>query len=221
MRLAAQRPVLRMWLKRIGLALTGLLGLSLVGGWFMPLPSTLMLGRWITFQPVTRLWRPLEQISPHLVRGVIAAEDQKFCAHFGVDLDALRSVLASRNGPSRGASTITMQVVKNVYLWPGRSYLRKALEIPLAIIVNAAWSKRRVMEIYLNIAEWGDGLYGAEAAAQRYFRKAARDLSPSEAARLVAALPNPARLRLAKASPASHRILGRMSSVDGLMGCLK
>jgi monofunctional biosynthetic peptidoglycan transglycosylase len=153
-----------------------------------------MLGRWLMLKPVEREWVPLAQISPHLIRAVIASEDQRFCSHRGVDWVELNKVLANDDGPARGASTLTMQTAKNVFLWPGRSYLRKGLEIPLAMAIDLAWGKRRVIEVYLNLAEWGEGLFGAEAAAQRYFRKSAARLSPAEAARLAGALPNP-RLR--------------------------
>lgn len=188
-------------------------------------PSTLMLGRWLTLQPTQRDSVPLEAIAPVLVQAVVAAEDQRFCLHQGVDWGALRDVVDDEEGPSRGASTITMQTVKNVFLWPGRSYIRKALEIPLALMAEAIWGKRRVMEIYLNVAEWGEGVFGAEAAARHWFRKSARDLTRGEAALLVASLPNPILRNPAKPSPGLRRIAGRiqgrMGQVDGLMGCLK
>jgi len=157
----------------------------------VPVPSTLMLARWLTLRPVEREWVPLEQISPNLIRAVIASEDQRFCSHRGVDWIELNAVLDDEDGPSRGASTLTMQTAKNVFLWPGRSYIRKGLEIPLALAIDFAWGKQRVIEVYLNVAEWGHGLFGAEAAAQRYFGKSAARLSAAEAARLAAALPNP------------------------------
>ncbi|MFJ5368792.1 monofunctional biosynthetic peptidoglycan transglycosylase, partial [Bosea sp. CER48] len=137
----------------------------------VPVPSTLMLARWLTLRPVERQWVPLDQISPNLIRAVIAAEDQRFCSHRGVDWIELNAVLDDEDGPSRGASTLTMQTAKNVFLWPGRSYIRKGLEIPLAMAIDFAWGKQRVIEVYLNVAEWGHGLFGAEAAAQRYFGK--------------------------------------------------
>src|SRR4029077_5538845 len=114
---------------------------------------------------------------------VIASEDARFCRHDGVDWGELRAVLRARgkNGPSRGASTITMQTAKNLFLWPGRSSVRKGVEIAMALVLDKAWSKAHTMEIYLNIAEWGDGLFGVEAAAQRYFHKSARDLNSPEA----------------------------------------
>ncbi len=159
----------------------------------VPPVSTLMLGRWATLQGASRDWVPLEAISRHLPRAVIAAEDSRFCQHRGVDWDALQEVIeaAGEDGPARGASTIAMQTAKNVFLWPGRSYIRKGMEIPVALVIDAVWGKERVMEVYLNVAEWGEGIFGAEAAARHHFRKSARDLSPREAALLAAVLPNP------------------------------
>lgn len=158
-----------------------------------PPPSTLMLGRWLKGEPTTRLYVPLAQISPNLRVAVIASEDSLFCRHHGVDWDALRQVIdeADEDGPSRGASTITMQTAKNLFLGPWRSAIRKGIEIPLALLLDFAWPKRRVLETYLNIAEWGDGLFGAEAAAQHYFHKGAKQLTLQEAALLASALPNP------------------------------
>ena len=188
-------------------------------------PSTLMLGRWLTLKGVD--WRPvpLGAIAPDLVQAVVASEDQRYCLHGGVDWDALRDVVDDEEGPSRGASTIPMQAVKNIFLWPGRSYLRKALEIPLALAADLAWGKRRLMANYLNVAEWGEGVFGAEAAAQRHFRKSARNLTRGEAALLAAVLPNPILRDPARPSrgvvAAARRIQGRMAGVAGLMGCLK
>jgi monofunctional glycosyltransferase len=162
---------------------------------FVPPVSTLMMLRWVTFQPVSRTFVPLGAIAPALPRAVIASEDARFCQHGGVDWGALREVIeeADEDGPSRGASTIAMQTARNVFLWQGRSYVRKALEIPLALTIDIVWSKRRVMEVYLNIAEWGDGVFGAEAAARHYFGKGAGALNAREAALLAAILPNPLR----------------------------
>jgi monofunctional glycosyltransferase len=189
---------------------------------FRPASSTLMLWRAAQGEANDQRWRSLEEMSPELARAVIAAEDQKFCLHYGVDWGALGEVVdeaLTEDGPSRGASTVTMQTVKNLYLWPGRSYLRKALEIPMALIVDLVWSKRRIMEVYLNIAEWGDGVFGAEAAARRHFGKAALDLTSAEAARLVAALPNPRFSDPRHANGASRRIARRMGQMGRLADC--
>jgi monofunctional biosynthetic peptidoglycan transglycosylase len=160
----------------------------------VPPVSTLMLWRYLTFQRVERQWTPISEISPALVRAVIAGEDGRFCAHWGVDWREVQNAFddADDLGDARGASTISMQTAKNLFLWPGRQYVRKALEVPLAIYMDAIWSKARMMEIYLNVAEWGpDGEFGVEAAAQRAFNKSARNLSSEEAALLAGALPNP------------------------------
>ena len=170
--------------------------------------STLMLARWVTLRPVERIPVPLEAIAPTLATAVIASEDARYCAHRGVDWGALREVIddSGDDGPSRGASTIAMQTAKNVFLWPGRSYVRKALELPIALYLDLVWGKRRIMEVYLNVAEWGDGIFGAEAAARHHFGKSARNLTRGEAALLAAALPNP-RVRNASRPTARHRAL--------------
>lgn len=207
-------------LLQVALVLTAGLALALLLYRFVPVPSTLMLGRWLTLQPVERQWVPLSRISPTLIRAVIAAEDQRFCAHAGVDWIELNTVLANEDGPNRGASTLTMQTAKNVFLWPGRSYLRKGLEIPLALALDLAWPKRRIIEVYLNVAEWGEGLYGAEAAAQRYFRKPAARLNAAEAARLAGALPNPRLRNPARPSRALQAAAGRVQRRVGQLGPL-
>jgi monofunctional biosynthetic peptidoglycan transglycosylase len=213
--------------------------LGLVGAWVgvvllltllytvVPPVSTLMVGRWLTLQGVERTAVTLDEISPSLPRAVISSEDGRYCQHGGVDWDALRQVIeeADEDGPSRGASTIPMQLAKNLFLWPGRSYLRKGMEIPLALLIDLAWSKRRLLENYLNIVELGEGVFGAEAAARRYFGKRARDLSPSEAALLAAALPNPT-LRNPGRPSARHRGLAgrlqrRMEFAAAATGCLR
>ncbi|MDB5645029.1 MAG: Biosynthetic peptidoglycan transglycosylase [Methylobacterium sp.] len=201
-----------------------LVSLALVYSALTP-PSTLMLGRWLTLRPVDRQAVSLDAISPYLVQAVVASEDQRYCLHGGVDWNALRDVVDDEEGPSRGASTIPMQTVKNVFLWPGRSVIRKALEIPLALVADTLWGKPRTMEIYLNIAEWGEGVFGAEAAAQRWFGKPARTLTRGEAALLAAVLPNPILRNPALPSRGvraqAARIQTRMNGVTGLMGCLK
>ncbi|ACL62125.1 monofunctional biosynthetic peptidoglycan transglycosylase [Methylobacterium nodulans ORS 2060] len=183
-------------------------------------PSTLMLGRWLTARPVERDAVPLAAMAPSLVQAVVASEDQRFCLHGGVDWEALGQVVSDEDGPSRGASTVTMQTVKNVFLWPGRSYLRKAMEIPLALVADQIWGKRRTMEIYLNVAEWGDGIYGAEAASRHWFGKSARDLTRSEAALLVASLPNPAARNPARPSRGLKALAGRLQSRMARIGPL-
>jgi monofunctional glycosyltransferase len=176
--------------------------------------STLMLWRWLTFQRVERIYVPLEQISPALTLAVIVAEDGRYCRHWGVDLKEIQQALADAEDLDelRGGSTITQQVAKNLFLWHGRSYVRKALEIPLALWIDFTLSKRRVLEIYLNIAEWGpNGEFGAEAGSRRAFNKLARNLNRGEAALLAAALPNPARRDARSPGPGVRRLAGLYS----------
>jgi monofunctional glycosyltransferase len=174
--------------KTILLLLALLVGLSLLYIVVTP-PSTLMLGRWLTLKSVERQVVPIEEISPNLRLMVIASEDGQFCRHNGVDWDQVRIVIDT--GARRGASTISMQTAKNVFLWPQRSYVRKALEIPIAMWLDLIWSKRRMLEVYLNVAEWDEGVFGAEAAARHYFNKPASALTQREAALLATALPSP------------------------------
>ena len=176
-------------------------------------------GRGRPGQPVDRRGVPLAAVSPRLVASVILSEDGQFCRHRGVDFAALRQVIRGGDGtPSRGASTLTMQVVKNLFLWPGRSYLRKALEIPLALLVDALWGKKRILEAYLNVAEWGDGIFGAEAGAQRDFGKAAAALTPREAALMATALPNPILRSTGTPSRRHRQVAQRLVDLQGLAG---
>jgi monofunctional glycosyltransferase len=157
--------------------------------------STTMLSRWLSGARVERHFVPIVHISPALPLAVIIAEDGRFCSHHGIDLTEIREAIAEADDidEMRGGSTITQQVAKNLFLWQGRSYVRKALEIPLALWIDLILPKRRILEIYLNIAEWGpNGEFGAEAGARRAFGKSAQDLSRYEAALLAAVLPNPA-----------------------------
>jgi monofunctional biosynthetic peptidoglycan transglycosylase len=190
--------------------------------------STSMLARWAFGEPVDRRYVPLEHISAELRQAVVMSEDARFCRHDGVDWEALRGVIdaADADGPARGASTIPMQTAKNLFLWSSRSYLRKALEIPLALTLDAAWPKRRILEVYLNIAEWGDGIFGAEAAAQHYFSKGADRIDAREAALLATALPSPLRRDAARPSRGhaalARRILSRMRAADpDLIACMR
>ncbi|MCC5976350.1 MAG: monofunctional biosynthetic peptidoglycan transglycosylase [Rubellimicrobium sp.] len=138
---------------------------------------------------VEREWVAIEDIAPVMARSVVAAEDANFCLHWGLDLDAIRAAMDA--GGNRGASTISQQVVKNVYLWHGRSWFRKALEAGMTPVVELFWPKRRILEVYLNIAEFDEGVFGVGAAARHYFGVEARDLTPVQAARLAAILPDP------------------------------
>jgi monofunctional biosynthetic peptidoglycan transglycosylase len=190
--------------------------------------STPMLARWAVGKRVDRTYVPLGRIAPVLPRMVLASEDGRFCAHYGVDLAELKEAIEDADDISeaRGGSTITQQTAKNLFLWPGRSFVRKALELPLALWIDLVLPKRRIMEIYLNVAEWGpNGEFGVEAGARHAFNKPAAQLSPGEAALLTAMLPNPKR-RSAKAPRPSVRriagiIQGRAARWQTLDACLR
>lgn len=173
--------------------------------------STLMVGRWFTGATVVREWTSLEEIAPVLPRTVVGAEDAKFCTHRGIDWDSVRDVIedAQDGEVTRGGSTITQQVAKNLFLWHGRSVIRKGLEFPLALWIDLVLPKRRILEIYLNIAEWGpDGQFGIEEAAAHAFGKAASALNAREAALLAAILPNPVTRSARQPGPAVRRMAG-------------
>ena len=138
---------------------------------------------------VDRQWAPLEAVAPVMARSVVAAEDANFCRHWGFDVAAIRAAMEA--GGTRGASTLSQQVVKNVFLWQGRSWIRKALETAITLAVEAVWTKRRILEVYLNVAEFDAGVFGVEAASRRYFGIGAADVGPQRAARLMAVLPDP------------------------------
>ena len=164
-------------------------------------------------------WTPWEDIAPHAALAVIASEDQRFPRHRGFDVDAIRSALEeARQGERlRGASTISQQTAKNLFLWPGRSWVRKGLEAWLTVLVELCWSKQRILEVYLNVAEFGDGLFGITAASERFFGKRPADLGPDEAARLAAVLPNPKWLR---ADDPSSYVRSREAWIRGQMDAL-
>lgn len=193
--------------------LMGIIGLWLVGivlFAFIPVPfSTVMverqLGSWLqgNFSYVARSdWVGRDEISPWMALAVIASEDQKFPTHWGFDVNAIQSVLDNNgeNSRMRGASTLSQQTAKNLFLWDGRSWVRKGLEAGLTVGIETVWTKRRILTVYLNIAEFGDGVFGVEEAAQRYFNKPASRLTMSEAALLAAVLPNPIRFKAAAPS---------------------
>ncbi len=190
--------------------------------------SNLMLLRAITGQGITKNWVSLDNMSPYLPRAVITSEDARFCEHNGVDWVEFQGVIDDvfddDEGPIRGASTISMQTAKNMFLWDGRNFIRKGLEVPMAYWMDFVWTKRRMMEIYLNIVEWAPGVYGAEAASQFHFHKSAAKLSRREAALLAAVLPNPIKRKAGKPSRRvnfiANRIMGRMSGMDGYLTCI-
>jgi monofunctional biosynthetic peptidoglycan transglycosylase len=160
---------------------------------------------------VNQIWVAMDDIAPVMARSAVAAEDADFCIHWGLDLTAIQAAL--EDGANRGGSTISQQVVKNVYLWQGRSWFRKSLEALMTPLVEAVWSKERILEVYLNVAEFDDGVFGVEAAAIHYFGVTAAELSPVQAARLAAILPSP---KTRSASQPTSYIRSRAASiVDG------
>ncbi|HZT47877.1 MAG TPA: monofunctional biosynthetic peptidoglycan transglycosylase [Hyphomicrobiaceae bacterium] len=222
---------LRLAVRTVLAAVAALAGLVLVCAvlyrWIDPPTSMLMLGQRLTGTAIVQRWVRLERISPSLIVAVTLSEDAQFCRHRGVDWGELKEVIETAgDGPTvRGGSTITMQVVKNLFLWPSRSYLRKAIEIPLAYLVEALWSKRRILEIYLNVAEWGPGIFGAEAAARYHFRKPASQLDAREAALLAVSLPNPFERRAGRPGPGTQRLadnlLLRMRAASAAASCVR
>jgi monofunctional biosynthetic peptidoglycan transglycosylase len=176
--------------------------------WVPPLTSSIMLQREIRARLTSERgfvlrhhWVPLRQISPELAIAVVTAEDQKFPVHSGFDWGSIGDAISEGDVRPRGASTLTQQVAKNLFLWPGRSLVRKGLEAWFTVLLEALWSKRRILEVYLNVAEFGPGVYGAGAASERYFGKPASALDRREAALLAAVLPSPRRMRVADPSP--------------------
>ncbi len=196
--------------------------------WLVNPVSTVMMWRYATFQRVERIYTPISKIDPDLPLAVVIAEDGRFCSHFGVDFAEIHAAIEDADGLDdvRGGSTITQQVAKNLFLWPGRSYVRKALEFPLALWIDLVLSKRRILEIYLNIAEWGpNGEFGVEAGAKRAFGKSAAHLSRYQAALLASMLPNPVTRDAKHAGPGLRRLAGlyegRASRSPGAASCAK
>ena len=188
-RIAARRRALR-WIRRISLGIVTLLVFAILLFAFLNPPTTAyMFAEARRNGGVEQEWVSLENVAPVMARSVVAAEDANFCLHWGLDVNAIQSAI--EDGSGRGASTISQQVVKNVYLWHGRSWFRKSLEAVLTPAVEAVWTKRRIVEVYLNVAEFDRGIFGVQAAARHYFGVDARNLSAVQAARLAAILPDP------------------------------
>jgi monofunctional biosynthetic peptidoglycan transglycosylase len=202
------------------------LALAVLYRWVDPPTSNLMLTQRLLGTEIEQRWIPLRRISPHLVQAVILSEDGAFCRHRGVDWLAMEEAIeSSLEGEARGGSTITMQLVKNLFLWSSRSYIRKAIEIPLAYLVELLWPKHRVLEIYLNIVEWGGGVFGADAAARHHFGKPASQLTQREAALLAVALPNPIERTAGEPGALTRRLAAnlvtRMKAVRTSMTCVQ
>jgi monofunctional biosynthetic peptidoglycan transglycosylase len=195
----------------------GVLGLVLLPYLLTPIYSaghpisTLMIGRFLSGEPVARTWVDIDAMAPALPRSVVAAEDAKFCSHRGIDWDSVQDILeeAQDGEVSRGGSTITQQVAKNLFLWPGRSVVRKVLEFPLALWIDFVLPKKRILELYLNVAELGpSGQFGAEAGANYAFGRSASALSAQEAALLASILPNPVTRSARAPGPGVRRLAG-------------
>lgn len=219
---------LRWGLYMLGFLVAWPIVMTLVYAVVPPPFSNIMLLRALSGNGIDKQWVSLDDISPTLPRAVISSEDARFCQHNGVDWIEMQGViddaLDNDEGPTRGASTIPMQTAKNLFLWDGRLALRKLIEIPLAMWIDLVWSKRRIIEVYLNIVEWAPGVYGAEAAAQQHFHKSAKKLTKKEAALLAAVLPNPIKRNAGKPSKGvrgvANRILIRMAGMGPYLTCL-
>lgn len=209
----------------------GFFSLSLLAvfaiGWTGPPPTFNMAGTAMKGVEVRSTWVDLKNISPHLVRAVIASEDQNFCTHDGFDMKEIQKAMqaAENGGDLRGASTISQQTAKNVFLWNGGGWFRKGLEAYFTVVEEWMWTKPRIMETYLNVAEWGDGIYGAEQAAQERFGVSAKDLTPKQAAALAAVLPSPNKWKVDgpyASGRRNNRIQSLMAMVkrDGLDKCV-
>jgi monofunctional glycosyltransferase len=201
--------------------------LSVLIYWFMPVTLTplmvIRLGEQLFDGESLKLhkrWVPIEDISPNLVMAAIAAEDQNFTEHWGFDFKAMQKAYKNNKKGKRikGGSTISQQTAKNVFLWPDRSYVRKAFEGYFTALMELTWSKKRIMEVYLNVIEMGDGIYGAEMAAQTYFHKSAKNLTKSESALIIACIPNPRRFNPGKPS---KYIRGRQQWIVNNMGKMR
>ncbi len=213
------------WKSAAAVAAAGVL-MTLALRWVSPPTSAFMIGQHLEGNAIDYRWVPLSRISPHAALAVIASEDQNFFRHRGIDLEAIEDAIQDnrRRALPRGASTISQQTVKNLFLWPGRSYLRKGIEAGFTLLVEAFWPKRRILETYLNIVEMGRGVFGVEAAARRFFGKPAANLTRREAATLAAVLPGPEKMFADRPSDYVQRrarwIMKQMDQLGGV-GFLK
>ncbi|MEL6587277.1 MAG: monofunctional biosynthetic peptidoglycan transglycosylase [Pseudomonadota bacterium] len=209
----------------VGLTVTLTLIWVLVYRWVDPPTTPYMLTEYGRLGSIDKSWRDMEEIAPVMARSAVAAEDANFCLHWGFDVGALREAI--EDGGGRGASSISQQVVKNVFLWHGRSWLRKGLEALLTPVMEAFWTKERIMEVYLNVAEFDEGVFGVEAASNHYFGRSADALTPSQAAALASILPAPKQRNATRLSPAMQRKARRVADgaatirADGRAACFE
>lgn len=218
------RRRLLLWAGRALAAVGGVYALLILLYSFVPVPTNFyILSETIRLGGVEKDWVSMDDIAPVMARSAVAAEDANFCLHWGFDMKAIRE--AVEEGSNRGASTITQQTVKNVFLWHDRNWVRKALEAMMTPVVELLWSKRRILEVYLNVAEFDEGVFGVQAAAQHHFGVDAKDLSPTQAARLAAVLPDPKGRSASKPSDFVRRrtraIMGGAETIqaDGRSAC--
>lgn len=229
---STQRPGLRLlqagvrWLRRLALGLAALATFGVLVYAVAPVPITpYMIAERIRLGTLDYDWTPMPDIAPAMQLAAVAAEDANFCAHWGFDIGALREAI--NGGMQRGGSTISQQVVKNVFLWHGRIWARKAMEGVLTPFVELVWTKRRILHVYLNVAEFGEGIFGVEAAAQHYFGIPASDLSGTQAARLAAILPDPKERSPVKPGPVTRKRAAQILSgaetiaADGRAACFE
>jgi len=224
--IAPPRPRRLRWGRLLANALLTLIAVALIGPvlavivyrFVAPPITILMVERMIQGQGLDHRWVPISQMSPALPRAAVAAEDASFCQHHGFDIHAIEKALKHderRPGRIRGGSTISQQTAKNVFLWPDRSWVRKGFEAYFTVLIEAIWGKQRIMEVYLNTVEIGPGVYGVEAAAQRYFHLSAAALNPAQAARLIAILPSPLKWQAVDPGPYVRRRSGRIDVREG------
>ena len=222
---APVRRALRWILRGVAVCALLLVGWVLAYRWIDPPTTPYILLESSRLGGVERAWVDIDDVAPVMARAAVAAEDANFCNHWGFDVTAIRRAIEA--GGTRGASTISQQVVKNVFLWQGRTWLRKALEAALTPLMETFWSKRRIVEVYLNVAEFGTGVFGVEAAARRAFGVAAADLSAAQAAALASVLPNPKERDAARLTPALQRKAARVRDgaatirADGRAACFE
>jgi monofunctional biosynthetic peptidoglycan transglycosylase len=221
-----ERGVIRgAWLCAKGIALLVLVTVIWAGALRFvnpPVTSLMILRHFGDGQPIEKVWRDYDEISPHLLLAILAAEDQRFYEHRGFDVKEIRNAIEARSngGGMRGASTLSQQTAKNVFLWPTRSWWRKGVEAYFTVLIEALWPKRRILEVYVNVAEMGPGVYGVERAAQKYFNTSASELSPQQAALLASILPSP--LTRDPRSPTAYMkqrqawILNQMNNLGGV-----